>query len=78
MTVKELIEKLSSMPQDGRVIINMGKNELANGRECGLVECVPAVLDYGIDQWIPSEYFDGIQEPALREYVVSIESTFIK
>lgn len=40
MTVKELIAKLQELPQDVEVLVNLGKNELANGETAAQVEVI--------------------------------------
>jgi hypothetical protein len=42
MTVRDLIAALQAMPPDAPVILNLGKNEIANEREVGRVEAVSA------------------------------------
>ena len=42
MTVRDLIAVLGQMPQDATVILNMGKNELANSRSVGKAELLLA------------------------------------
>jgi len=38
MTVRELMDRLATMPPDAVVVVNMWRNEMANGGECVTVE----------------------------------------
>ena len=44
MTVRELIVQLMAQPQDAEVIVNAGKNELANGRPVKFVRFTPTII----------------------------------
>jgi len=43
MNVSQLIARLQRFPPETRVVVNMARNELANGKECGNASLEPAI-----------------------------------
>jgi len=50
MTVRELIVQLMAQPQDADVVVNAGKNELANGMPAKVVRLAKTIV-YKEDGW---------------------------
>lgn len=65
MTVAELIEKLKTMPQDAIAVVNMGRNELANGDEASGVDTVNAYRYTHGDRWMENYYSTDHDEMAI-------------
>ncbi len=81
MTVQELILRLNAMPKFAHVVLNMTKNERANGREVKTVELVEAAywkIDYDHPgwrpKWDPAEYHCEDDPEMVFAKIVSIES----
>jgi len=61
MTVRELIVQLMAQPQNATVVVNAGKNELANGRLVQFVRFTPTFIrkedgwEYHAINYYPSE-----------------------
>lgn len=74
MTVEALIRELQKMPPGARVVVNLGKNELANGREIGRVEIVEAVSFIDSDDYWQRNYYEELPagDGEIRETVISI------
>lgn len=56
MTVAELITQLSTLPPTLPVVLQLGKNELGNGREVGRVEVLTGNMDES-GQWFDCGWF---------------------
>lgn len=57
MTVKQLIDLLKNHDPDLTVVVNLGKNELANGCPASAIELLNAYRYNNSDQWHES-WFD--------------------
>lgn len=74
MKVSELIKRLKAMPADTTVVVNMGKNELANGVRVHSVLRVAALGYTGPFGAYREDYFPHlpIEEDETRVNVVNI------
>ena len=58
MTVKQLQEQLALLPPDLMVVVNLGRNELANGKEVTKVEVVKVSRWLGREAWDEDNEYD--------------------
>ncbi len=73
MTVEQLIEKLQKYPSKSIVVVNMGRNELANGCQVDLVEEENAYAYCNEDQWHKDyDYASDDDDDYTRTKVVNI------
>lgn len=68
MTVAELIQQLQQLPPQARVLLLLGRNELANGKECRAAEIVEAWRqghrrDWTATDWLEPDPDDEQAEP---------------
>lgn len=56
MTVQELINQLQLLPPDSVVVVNMGRNEMANGREVGKIDIEEGYKWPGESMWYVNYY----------------------
>ncbi len=79
MTASELIKALQSFPGDAVVVVNMGRNELANGFEtysAKLVNATRYVAEGGAPYGCWAESFNGWHDPTIQakpQDIVNIE-----
>lgn len=78
MIVKDLISRLQALPeelQNAKVVVNMSRNELANGQELGKITKVLATRHEGMSQWVTDLYPHlDIGENEERGVVVNLTS----
>ena len=81
MTVRELIVQLMAQPQDAEVVLNVGRNERANGKTPKRVEVTEAFSCDRADgirrmDWVWREFYEGIDDDfeSIVEEIVVIES----
>lgn len=58
MTVKQLQEQLALLPPNLMVVVNLGRNELANGKEVTKVEVVKVSRWLGREAWDEDNGYD--------------------
>jgi hypothetical protein len=68
-----MIRRLAEYPPDAVVVVNMGKNELANGKEARSVELVRAYRRPDQNYWSEDHFPDSPPDPdEVRETVLNI------
>lgn len=74
MTVEELIQALQAFPPKSRCVVNMSKNELANGCEIKTVAQRAAVKRSWSDNW-NEQFFPGfVDEDETQEEVIDVSA----
>ena len=71
MTVAELISQLQELPQNMTVVVNLTKNELANGKPVKEAKTTLVVTNNDVDYY---EYQGWKEESESLEFVVNISS----
>ena len=73
MTVSELIERLQREPPDARVLLLLGRNELANGKEVAGLEVVRAWRYGHREDFIKEDWYEpDPEDEAVAEVVVNL------